>query len=102
MRYSARAEAIIDRHTFGRAKKMSDVPYAVLLCCFELIDVCRAEDEASKGKAVSSENVGDWSRSYSSVSAAEYEQTEKSLLLTYLSGVCDDNGVPLLYRGVAE
>ena len=97
-KYVTMAQAVIDRHTFGRIKAMTTIPYSVQLCCFELINVCRAKETGVSG--IASENVGDWSRSYTAKTAAENEQTETDLLLTYLSGVDDDNGVPLLYRGV--
>ncbi len=99
-RYSRKAMAEIDRHTLGRVKNMTTVPEAVKTLMFELIELSEDTDKARHGKAVASENVEGWSKSYAPVSVAEYEQTGLDLLLTCLSGVCDDNGVPLLYRGV--
>ena len=90
----------IDRETMGRVKDMTEIPVTVKGAVFELIELYEDKARLSKGKAISSESVEGWSRSYSAITAAEYEQTESDLLLTYLSGVCDDNGVPLLYRGV--
>ena len=101
-RYARMAEAEINRQTFGRVIKMASVPSAVKDVMFELIELNETITKSRNGKTVASESVDSWSRSYSSASVAEHEQSGNDLLLTYLSGVTDDNGVPLLYRGVGK
>lgn len=97
-RYLFMSEKEIDRETFNRIRGMLDVPKAVKMLVFELIEINYVND-CSKEK-VSSESVGSWSKTYVKTDLQSINSIKKQLIQSYLSGLCDDNSVPLLYRGV--
>lgn len=87
-----KAECEINRRTSGRVGNMANIPEAVKVLCFELI-----EYPVSSG-VVASESIGNWSRSYADKQTQDNAISE--MFKTYLSGIKDDTGVPLLYRGL--
>ena len=94
----------IDRATFGRVQAMETVPDAVKQCMMTLIKVLGrfgAEAQADS-PLVASFSTDGYSESYGSASeqtqTAEAAMDEQIGVLLY--GENDDNGVPLLYRGV--
>lgn len=101
-RLEFRARKFVDRLTQNRIQKMREVPEAVKLLMVELIPL-----EASHGAAVldnqpvtSFSNDG-YSETYADPLTEErITEIEHKLILEYLSGETDDNGVPLLYLGV--
>ena len=96
-RYSFMAKKEIDRETFGRIKSMPDVPEAVRMLTFELIQV-NAKGDLSE-ESVTSESVSGWSKSFKDVSKEDFDKERMRLILSYLSDEYDDQGTPLLYRG---
>ena len=96
-RYEYRAEKLIDEETFDRLKRYNPIPEAVKRLAFELVTLVQKADVTNDN--VSSEQVGSWHRTYKSVSQASYTRAGKSIIRTYLTGICDDAGIPLLYRG---
>lgn len=97
-----RARKIVDRVTQGRVKNMETVPEAVKLLMVELVNL-----EASRGthynsqQAVSSFSNDGYSETYvAPLTDEQVKEKEDRLILEYLSGEVDDNGVPLLYLGV--
>ena len=101
-RLEFRARKSVDRLTQNRIQTMREVPEAVKLLMVELIPL-----EASHGAAVlgnqpvtSFSNDG-YSETYADPLTEErIKEIEHKLILEYLSGETDDNGVPLLYLGV--
>lgn len=101
LRLSFRAESIIDHYTQSRVKSMQAVPDAVKHCMVELITAMYAADPTTS--AVSGSLVGFSNDGYSETYAKPETATETvyfGILRDYLAHVCDDNGTPLLYRGV--
>lgn len=99
----ARARKRIDRMTASRVQKMNAVPDDVKFCMVSLIEVdCRAGVEAQvKNPVVTSFNTDGYSESYGkALSVADADASMSATIKTMLWGVTDDNGVPLLYRGV--
>lgn len=94
----------IDYLTASRVQDMAEVPLAVKLCILDLIALDSAAGaEAQATPAVASYNTDGYSETYSgsklTLEAAEQAMTDT--IRKNLYGVTDDNGVPLLYRGVS-
>lgn len=97
-----RARKLVDRLTQGRVAKMKAVPEAVKLLMVELIQM-----EGTQGAAlldsqpVTSFSNDGYSETYADpLTADRIKELETDLILQYLFGETDDNGVPLLYLGV--
>ena len=97
-RFAISAEMTIRRVTFGRVDKMQTVPCAVQWLVFELI--AKANEAQDGTVKLTSESVGSWSKSYQVASAEERQKEIDALIRNYLAAEIDDNGTPLLYRGV--
>lgn len=97
-RFAFGAEQTIRRATFGRVDRMGEVPESVKWLVFEL--VIMAEQAESENANVSSEKVGEWSKSYEVETEADRQAKTNTLIRNYLMAETDDNGVPLLYLGV--
>lgn len=91
--YGFEAKKIIDYYTFGRVKEMEVIPQEVEMCMFKLI-----EKLSNSQTNVKSESTDGYSVTYSTTD--EYNKSLYDIVKTYLSDVVDDNGTPLLYRGV--
>ena len=102
--YEFRARKRIDYLTDCRVQKMQAVPEAVKLCMMQLIkqDSKFGVEAQSDNPAVASFNTDGYSESYGSVTEqassvnAALDRTIRSLLY----GEVDDEGTPLLYRGL--
>lgn len=97
-----RARKLVDRYTQNRVRDMAEVPEAVQMLMVELVAL-----EATQGaavldnQAVSSFSNDGYSETYAEPMTAErIREQENELILTYLLGEQDDNGVPLLWLGV--
>lgn len=93
----------IDYLTDSRVQNMIAVPAAVKLCMYVLIgmesSVGRSEQAASP--SVSSFNTDGYSETYSQAMDADTANAQMDALTKeYLYGEKDDNGTPLLYRGL--
>lgn len=100
-RLAFRAEQIIDRYTQKRVQKMAEVPEAVKRCMTELINAMVVADPTTT--ALSGQLTGFTNDGYSESYAAPQKTTEAvyfGILADYLASETDDNGTPLLYRGV--
>lgn len=97
-----RARKLVDRMTQGRVAKMKAVPEAVQLLMVELIQMEQTQGAALlENKAVTSFSNDGYSETYADpLTADRVKELETELILQYLSGETDDNGVPLLYLGV--
>ena len=93
----------IDYLTASRVQNMSAVPEAVKICMMSLITVDNAAGvEAQIEKpTVTAFSTDGYSESYGkALGAEEATKSMNSVIRTALYGESDDNGVPLLYRGV--
>lgn len=98
-----RARKRIDRLTASRVQNMKTVPKAVKLCMTSLIEIDRkAGVEAQvNNPVVTSFNTDGYSETYGkALSVADAEKSMSATIKSMLWGEEDDNGVPLLYRGV--
>ena len=93
----------IDYLTNSRVQKMSAIPRAVKFCMVALIELEHTvglEAQASS-PAVTSYSTDGYSETYSGAITAENASKRlNSVVFDYLYGEVDDNGVPLLFRGV--
>ena len=93
----------IDRLTDCRVQSMAEVPDSVKMCMMSLIKLestVGAEAQAVK-PIVTSYNTDGYSESYGkAMGTADASKAMDSTVLSMLYGELDDNGVPLLYRGV--
>lgn len=100
-RLAYRAERIVDRFTQRRVRAMAEVPEAVKRCMVELINGMVESDPtkaAISGVLTGFSNDG-YSETYGN-GGASHEAAMYSIVTDYLSDQTDDNGTPLLYRGV--
>lgn len=98
-----RARKRIDRLTASRVQRMSAVPEAVKLCMMSLIQIdSKAGVEAQvENPVVTSFNTDGYSESYGkALSAEDADKSMFASIRAMLWGEADDNGVPLLYRGL--
>lgn len=82
---------------------MQTVPDAVKLCAFALIALEEAVgvEAQATNPAVTSFNTDGYSESYgNALNTDEARRQMNKLIGEYLYGERDDDGVPLLYRGV--
>jgi hypothetical protein len=93
----------IDCLTDSRVQNMTEVPESVKLCMLSLMNLEKevgAEAQAAK-PVVTSFSTDGYSESYgNAMSTEDAEKSMYSIIRTMLYGELDDNGVPLLYRGV--
>ena len=98
-----KARKRIDRLTDSRVKAMNEVPEAVKRCIVALVSMESAvgdEAQASSPAVTSYSNDG-YSETYGhALSAADASNRMNAVIGEYLYGEFDDNGVPLIYRGV--
>jgi len=98
-----RARKRIDRLTASRVQNMVTVPEAVKLCMMSLIGIdSKAGAEAQvDNPVVTSFNTDGYSESYGkALSVDEADKTMSISIRSMLWGETDDNGTPLLYRGL--
>lgn len=98
-----KARKRIDYLTASRVQNMAQVPQAVKMCMLSIITVdsaAGAEAQATK-PVVTSFNTDGYSESYGkAMNVQDASASIARIIKTGLSGETDDNGVPLLYRGV--
>lgn len=93
----------IDYLTASRVQDMAEVPEAVKMCILALIPVENKVGVTAQveNPVVTSFNTDGYSESYGKAMGVEDgSRAMNSMVGTYLSGEKDDNGIPLLYRGV--
>lgn len=99
-----RARKQIDRLTASRVAAMETVPEEVKLAMMELIKSNAAADVATlaENPLVQSFNNDGYNESYGSASdqLAVVQSSAAAAVADLLYGVADDNGTPLLYRGL--
>ena len=102
--FEFRARKRIDYWTDCRVQNMASVPEAVKLCMMQAIkyDEKFGTDAQVDNPAVASFNTDGYSESYGSAveQAAAAEASLYSSVKSLLYGETDDNGTPLLYRGL--
>lgn len=91
----------LDHFTFQRVQSMAELPEAVRMLMVELVNLlATASPSALSAEARLSGFSNDgYSESYALPSLEESERALQVLIFDYLSGICDDSGVPLLYAG---
>lgn len=106
-RYAFAAEREIDFMTFCRIKAdtayygdAEALPYCEELSRLVMELIPLAKDLSGEEKAVTSASNEGYSESYQVLSRQEIKSEAKRLIKTYLSGICDSKGTPLLYSGV--
>lgn len=98
-----RARKRLDYLTDCRIQKMAAIPEAVRLCMFTLI---HTEEKAGldaqlNEPQVSSFSTDGYSETYKGLpTAQEAQSAADNAVFSMLYGERDDNGVPLLYRGI--
>lgn len=98
-----KARKRIDRLTDSRVQNMREVPEAVKFCAFALIGMESGVGIEAQvtNPVVTSFNTDGYSESYGhALSADEADKAMNRLVGEYLFGEVDDEGVPLLFRGV--
>lgn len=98
-----KARKRIDYLTDSRVQNMLAVPEAVKLCTYILIGMENSvgRDAQATAPNVTSFNTDGYSETYGQVMDADTASTQMTALTKeYLYGEKDDNGVPLLYRGL--
>ncbi len=98
-----KARKRIDYLTDSRVQRMVAVPEAVKLCAFSLITLDNAvgAEAQAVNPAVTSFSTDGYSESYGNALSADAARAQMNKVVReYLYGEEDDEGVPLLYRGV--
>lgn len=98
-----RARKRIDQLTSCRVQNMKAVPKDVKLCMTSIIEIDRKVglEAQVNNPVVTSFNTDGYSETYGkALSVADAEKSMSATIRSMLWGVKDDNGVPLLYRGV--
>lgn len=91
----------IDERTFGRLKKIDQIPQEVKMCSYALINCVKGYNETSNSKKnIASESIDGYSVSYSNTDVIKTKNNElEDIINTYLLGVVV-NGEHILYLGV--
>lgn len=116
--YEAEAEALINWYTFNRIERWETIPEAVKNCMYKLITLAQIKADAiasvsgsASGSAIASQSNDGVSISYNMISASEAFNSLsantrgnviESIIRIYLSGLKDEKGRNILYRGVYE
>lgn len=97
-----RARKLVDRYTQNRVRDMAEVPEAVQMLMVELVALEATQGAAAlDNQVISSFSNDGYSETYAEPLTAErIREQENELILTYLLGEQDDNGIPLLWLGV--
>lgn len=99
----AKCRKRIDRLTDSRVQDMAEVPTAVKLCMVNLIAIENAAGTRAQAEnpVITSFSTDGYSESYGkALSASDADSSMAAEVVSLLYGEVDDNGVPLLYRGV--
>ena len=99
-----KARSKIDRLTLARVQAMNEVPEEVKMAmmCIIKVDSKYSADAMSERAIVSAFNTDGYSESYGGI-AEQSDNAQIQLnrqLNQMLFGVLDDNGIPLIYRGL--
>lgn len=99
-----KARKRIDYLTDSRVQNMETVPDAVKLCMTSIInaDAAAGTDALASSPLVASFNTDGYSESYGSTTEqqAAIQKALNQEISSMLYGELDDNGTPLLYRGL--
>lgn len=93
-----RAEKEIDRLTSNRFRKISEYPFELKACVFDLIDELYSDEQTG---CKSSETVGNYSVTFDKPISSEKRKRVDNLIKTYLSET-KVNNVYVLYCGADE
>lgn len=99
-----RACAVMDSYTYNRLENMATIPLRAKALCRDLIEYYATNANVSEKNIASwSENAGAVSESISYVSknSEDIDKEVRNLVFEYLWNVVNDNGTPVLYKGVS-
>lgn len=96
-----RACLLIDTVTHNRIENMKQVPLEAKLCCRDLVDYWDKNSFSAdvSSKSQSAGNVSE-SVTYKDKSTEAVYSEVDNIICDYLLNVKDDNGTPILYRGL--
>lgn len=100
---SFKAQKIIDKHTSGRLKSLTEQAKEVKMCVFDLMKVLESYDTVIKNTGISSENTDGYSVSYGAISSENAKSMTADINNCIRSWLADcklDDGTPYLYCGV--
>ena len=94
--YAREASRVIDRYTFDRLARVTEVPEDVGMCCCELAEQCFRTEKQKKEAGKTSEKVGTYSVTFASeADVIRNDMNEKrNIVMKWLSGT------GLCYRGI--
>ena len=97
-----RACGIIDNATHNRIDCMAEVPQQAKALCRDLVEYLARNDTTEIAVTSRSQSAGgvSESESYATKTADDMYGDIQNMIYDYLLSVTDDNGTPLLYRGV--
>lgn len=97
-----RACKAIDAETHGRVAGMRIIPDEVKCLCRDLVDFLATSAYSVAGISSKSQTAGGVSESvtFGGSDSAVIQNTVEAIIFDYLSTVKNDEGVPLLYRGI--
>ena len=98
-----KARKRIDRITDGRVRNMQEVPEAVkrLMMALITIDAATGDEAQAANPVVTSFNNDGYSESYGhAMSSTDADKRMNAIVGEYLYGELDDEGTPLIYRGI--
>lgn len=102
--FEFRARKKIDYWTDCRVQRMASVPQAVKLCMMQIMkfDQKFGTEAQADNPVIASFNTDGYSESYGGISdqASAAESSMQKAVRSLLYGEVDDEGTPLLYRGV--
>lgn len=87
-----KAEAEINKQTYGRLCNKTEIPEEVSYCVFELVGIYDEQSESMS--SASNDGVS------ANYTVKDYAKELSETVKRYLSHVCTDDGTPLLYMGV--
>lgn len=99
-----KARKSIDYVTDCRVQAMAEVPEAVKLCMYSIMNIIAESGTEAQvtNPVVTSFNTDGYSESYGNVyDSAESQKAVNATISQMLYGEYDDNGVMLVYRGVS-
>ena len=97
-----RACGIIDNATHNRIECMADVPQRAKALCRDLVEYFARNDTTEIAVTSRSQSAGgvSESESYAAKTADDVYGDIQNMIYDYLLNITDDNGTPLLYRGM--
>lgn len=99
-----KATAIIDTETHKRIWNMESIPQAVKALCRDLVELYARNNTVDTVVTSHSQSAGAVSESvsYATLTDEEVKAMADNMVYEYLMSIEDDNGTPILYRGICN